>query len=288
MTAIPAGLEVTGALEVVASRPWPGSAVAVSPDGAWAAVALPGRVMVARLPGLDDEREIAVADVRSLVALDEGRLALAPRRGLLVIDDPAGMPRVGVRARGPGRLVLAAGPGGLLAAVGDRAALPRATVIARSDHGRRRDWTAAVEAASAAAWIDGGDLVVAAGEDLVLVRDGAERARAQSPLGQAITGLASIPGGVAIAGAGDRAVLHTVVPGASRPSLAVPPGAGRVLAVAGGILVACTRSLGERVSVHRLPSGEAVGMLRGVSAAAPAPAALVATGREGTVVGVAG
>lgn len=277
-------LHVDGALRVLSTRPWPGSAAAVSPDGAWAAVALPGRVMVARLPGLDDPREIAVADVRSLVAVDAGRLALAPRRGLLVIDDPAGTPRVGLRARGPGRLSLAAGHGGLLAAVGERAALPRATVVARSDSGRRRDWTAAIDGAAAAAWIDGGDLVVAAGDDLVLVRRGAEHARAHSPLGEPITGLASIPGGVAIAGPGDRAVLHSVVPGASRPSIAVPPGTGRILAVADGMLVACTRSLGERVAVHDLATGDAVAMLRGVSAAAPAPPLVVATGREGTVV----
>lgn len=284
MTSAAPGPEVGGDLRVLASRPWPGSAVATAPDGSWAAVALPGRVMVARLPGLDHEREIAVSDVRSLVAVDEGRLALAPRRGLLVIDDPAGSPRVGLRARGPGRLALAAGPGGRLAAVGDRAALPRATVIARSDAGRRRDWTAAVDGATVAAWLDGGDLVVAAGEDLVLVRGGAEQARAHSPIGEPITGLASIPGGVAIAGAGDRAVLHSVVPGASRPSITVPPGTGRVLAVAGGMLVACTRSLGERVAVHDLATGRAIGWLRGASAAAPAPPLVVATGREGTVV----
>lgn len=284
MTTVAAGVEVSGDLRVVASRPWPGSAVAVCPDGQWAAVALPGRVIVARLPALDGEREIAVSDVRSLVAVDSGRLALAPRRGLLVIDDPAGSPRVGVRARGPGRLALAAGPGGLLAAVGERAALPRATVIARSDGGRRRDWTAAVDGATAAAWLDDGDLVVAAGEDLVLVRRGAEHARAHAPIGEPITGLAAAPGGVAIAGPGDRAVLHSIVPGASRPSIAVPPGTGRVLAVAGGMLVACTRSLGERVSVHDLRTGEATASLRGVSAAAPAPPLVVATGREGTVV----
>ncbi|MEO2139947.1 MAG: hypothetical protein ABGX91_06870, partial [Thermoleophilia bacterium] len=151
-------VEASGAVQVVATRPWPGSAVAVSPDGTWAAVALPGRVMVARLPDLEGAREIAVADVRSLAAVGTDRLALAPRRGLLVITDPAGAPAVGLRARGPGRLVLAAGPGGRLAAVGPRAALPRATVIARSDAARRRDWTAAVAGASSAAWLDGDDL----------------------------------------------------------------------------------------------------------------------------------
>ena len=88
---------------MVASRAWPGSAITVSPDGEWVAIALPGRVVVARLPDLSDEREILVADVRSLVAVDPTRLALAPHRGVLVIDDPAGSPHVGVRARGAGR-----------------------------------------------------------------------------------------------------------------------------------------------------------------------------------------
>lgn len=284
MTTTAPGVEATGALRVVASRPWPGSALAVSPDATWVAVALPGRVMVARLPDLDAPREIAVSDVRSLAALDPGRLALAPRRGLMVIDDPLGAARVGLRARAPGRLTLAAGPGGLLAAVGDRAALPRATVIARSDSARRRDWTATVEGAAGAAWIDGGDLVVAAGDDLVLVRRGEEQARAHSPLGEPITALAAIPGGVAIAGPGDRLMLHSIVPRAARPSITVPPGTGRVIACANGVLVAGTRSLGERVSVHDLSTGDALGGLRGVSAGAPAPPYVVATGREGTVV----
>jgi hypothetical protein len=128
-----------GGLTVLATRPWPGSALAASTDGAWVAVALPGRVVVAGLPGLDDVHEIDVSDVRSLMAVDSTRLALAPRRGLLVIDDPMGIPRVGLRARGPGRLVLAADGEGRLAAVGERAALPRATVVARSDAARRRD-----------------------------------------------------------------------------------------------------------------------------------------------------
>ena len=283
-----AAVEASGAVQVVATRPWPGSAVAVSPDGAWAAVALPGRVMVARLPDLEGAREIAVADVRSLAAVGTDRLALAPRRGLLVITDPAGAPAVGLRARGPGRLVLAAGPGGRLAAVGPRAALPRATVIARSDAARRRDWTAAVAGASSAAWLDGDDLVIGAGEDLVLVRRGEEHARARSPIGEPIMALAAIPGGVAIAGAGGRAVLHSVIPGRARPSVGIPPGAGRGLAASGGILVSSTRSLGERVTAHGLRDGREVGGLRGVSAGAPAPPYLVATGREGTVVAVMG
>lgn len=284
MTTSAPGVEATGALRVVASRTWPGSALAVSPDGAWVAVALPGRVMVARLPDLDGAREIAVSDVRSLAALDARRLALAPRRGLMVIDDPLATARVGLRARGPGRLVLAAGPDGRLAAVGDRVALPRATVIARSDRARRRDWTAAVEDAVAAAWIDGGDLVVAAGDDLVLLRRGEEQVRARGPLGGPITALAAIGGGVAIAGPGDRVVLHSIVPRAARPSIAVPPGMGRVLTASQGMLVAGTRSLGERVSAHDVSTGESIGGLRGVSVGAPAPPYVVATGREGTVV----
>ena len=273
-----------GALGVVAATGWPGSALAVSPDGAWAAVALPGRVVVARLPHLDDVREIAVSDVRSMAVVGDDRLALAPRRGLLVIDDPAGAARVGLRSRAPGRLALAAGPGGRLAAVGDRAALPRATVVARSDMARRRDWTASVEGALAAAWLDDGDLAVAAGADLVLVRSGEEHARAPSPLGERITAVASIPGGVAVAGQGDRVVLHAVLPGAGRPSLDVHPGTGRALAAAHGMLVVSSRSLGERVTVHDLSTGDRTASLRGVALGVPGPGCVVATGREGTVV----
>ena len=282
--AAPPDLVEHGALRVVAARGWPGSALAVSPDGTWAAVALPGRVVVARLPGLDELREIAVSDVRSMAAVGPGRLALAPRRGLLVIDDPLGAARVGMRARAPGRLALAAGPGGRLAAVGDRAALPRATVVARSDLARRRDWTATVEGATTAAWLDEGDLAVAAGTDLVLVRGGEEHARAQSPLGERITALASIPGGVAVAGQGDRLVLHGVLPGSTRPSLEVHPGTGRALAAADGVLVVASRSLGERVTVHDLVTGERTASLRGVALGASAPGCVIATGREGTVV----
>lgn len=272
-------------MRVVAARPWPGSAVAVSPDAAWAAIALPGRVVVARLPDLDDVREIAVADVRSMAAIDEGRLALAPRRGLLVIDDPLGAAAVGLRARGPGRLALAAGSGGRLAAVGDRAALPRATVVARSDAARRRDWTAVIEGASAAAWLGrGDDLAVAADRDLVLVRRGEEAARVEGPLGEPIVALAAVPGGLVLAGAGDRAVVHPTVPGAPRGVIEVPPGTGRAVSAAGGVLAVCTRSLGERVSVHDLATGAAVAVLRGVSVGVPAPPYVVATGREGTVV----
>ncbi|MBU6364433.1 MAG: hypothetical protein KGQ95_09470 [Acidobacteria bacterium] len=278
------GLVEHGALRVVAARGWPGSALAVSPDGAWAAVALPGRVVVARLPGLDDLREIAVSDVRSMGALGPDRLALAPRRGLLVIDDPLGAARVGMRSRAPGRLALAVGPDGRLAAVGDRAALPRATVVARSDLARRRDWTAAVEGATAAAWLDGGDLAVATEADLVLVRGGEEHARAPAPLGERITALASIPGGVAVAGQGDRVVLHGVLPGSARPSLEVHPGTGRALAASQGVLVVASRSLGERVTVHDLVTGERTASLRGVALGASAPGCVVATGREGTVV----
>lgn len=284
MTTATPGAGNAGALRMVAAKPWPGTALAVSPDLAWVAVSLPGRVIVARLPDLDDMREIAVSDVRSMAAVDSRRLALAPRRGLLVIEDPLGTAKVGLRSRGPGRLVLAAGPDGRLAAVGDRAALPRATVIARSDAARRRDWTACIEGARAAAWLDDGDLVVAAASDLVLVRRGEEAARAADPLGEPIVALASVPGGVVIAGAGDRAVVHSIVPGASRPAIAVPPGTGRTLSVAGGLLTASTRSLGERVSVHDLATGRAIATLRGVSAGVPAPPYVVATGREGTVV----
>jgi hypothetical protein len=273
-----------GGLTVLATRPWPGSALAASRDGEWVAVALPGRVVVARLPYLDDVREIDVSDVRSLVAVDPGRLALAPRRGLLVIDDPAGTPRVGVRARGPGRLVLATDGEGRVAAVGDRAALPRATVVARSDAARRRDWTAAIHGARCAAWLEGGDLVVAAGEDLVLVRGGREEARACAPLGEVITALASVPGGVAVAGPGPRVLLHSVIPGATRPHVEIPPGTGRSLSVTGDILVASTRSLGERVTMYRLSTGEQVHEMRGVAVGAAAPPYVVATGREGTVV----
>jgi hypothetical protein len=116
------GLEVTGAVRVVAHRPWPGSALAVAPGGEWVAVALPGRVVTARLPDLSDEHEIHVADVRSIAAISDDRLALAPHRGVLVIEDPVGAPRVAVRARGAGRVQVVAGPGGLFAAVGERAA----------------------------------------------------------------------------------------------------------------------------------------------------------------------
>ncbi len=273
-----------GELTVLTTRPWPGCALAASSDGEWVAVALPGRVVVARLPSLDDVREIDVSDVRSLVAVDPGRLAVAPRRGLLVIDDPMGIPRVGLRARGPGRLALAADGEGRVAAVGERAALPRATVVARSDAARRRDWTAAIDGARAAAWLEGGDLVVAAGEDLVLVRDGREEARARAPLGEDITALASIPGGVAVAGAGPHVVLHSTIPGAARSHVEIPPGTGRSLSVAGDMLVAATRSLGERVAVHRLSTGEQVHDMRGVAVGAAAPPYVVATGREGTVV----
>lgn len=272
-------------MRVLAARPWPGAAVAVSPDAAWAAIALPGRVVVARLPDLDDVREIAVADVRSMAAIDATRLALAPRRGLLVIEDPLGTAAVGLRARGPGRLVLAAGPDGRLAAVGDRAALPRATVVARSDAARRRDWTASIGNATAAAWIGHDDeLVVAAGHDLVLVRRGEEAARVEGPLGEPIAAVAAVPGGVVLAGSGDRAVIHPTVPGAPGGVIEVAPGTGRVLAARDGVLAVSTRSLGERVSVHDLGTGAAVAVLRGVSVGVPAPPYLVATGREGTVV----
>ncbi len=273
-----------GALRVLAARPWPGSAIAVSPDGAWVAVALPARVVVARLPDLDGVREIAVPDVRSLAAVDPGRLALAPRRGLLVIADPRGGARVGIRARTPGRLALAAGPDGRLAAVGARAALPRATVVAWSDGARRREWTAALASASVAAWLAADDLAVAVGDDLLLVRRGEEIARATSPLGEPITALASVPGGVVLAGAGDRAVVHTMIPGVSRRAITIPPGTARSLAAAPGILTAATRSGGERVSIHDLPTGAVIARLRGVAAAVPVPPYVVATGREGTVV----
>lgn len=276
------------AFAVVATRPWPAAAVAMSPDATWVAVALPGRVLVARLPHLDAVREVAVSDVRSLAAVDATRLAMAPRRGLLMIDDPAGSPHVGLRARGPGRLALAAGPDGRLAAVGDRAALPRATVVARSDAARRRDWTAMVPGAVAAAWLDQGDLAVATGGDLVLVRGGREEARVRAPVDGAITALAAIPGGVAAAGAGARVLLHSVRPGTGSTSLEVPPGTGRTLAAAGGMLVSGTRSLGERVVVHDLATGEVVHERRGASVAAVASGAqgsvVVAAGREGTVV----
>lgn len=284
MTVAAPDLVEQGALRVAAAQGWPGSALAVSPDGAWAAVALPGRVVVARLPGLDGVREIAVSDVRSMAAVGPDRLALAPRRGLLVIDDPLGAARVGLRSRAPGRLVLSAGDDGRLAAVGDRAALPRATVVARSDLARRRDWTATVEGAMAAAWLDDGDLAVATGADLVLVRGGEEHARAPRPLGERITAVASIPGGVAIAGQGDRVVLHAVLPGAARPAIEVHPGTGRALAAGTGVLVVASRSLGERVTVHDLATGERTASLRGVALGAPAPGCVVATGREGTVV----
>ena len=65
-------VKVQGDLEVVAHRSWPGTAITVAPGGGWVAIALPGRVVVARLPDLDDAREVHVADVRSLVALGLG------------------------------------------------------------------------------------------------------------------------------------------------------------------------------------------------------------------------
>ncbi len=284
MAHTPGGLEVEGMFSVVASRAWPGSAVAVSPDGEWVAVALPGRVVVARLPDLSDEREILVADVRSLVAVDPTRLALAPHRGVLVIDDPAGSPHVGVRARGAGRVHLACSGDGALVAVGDRAALPRSTVVTRVDGGRTRGWTAGIVGATAAAWIDHGDLAVAAGLDLVLVRDGEEEARAEGPLGEPITAVVTVPGGVAIAGAGPRVVLHSTVPRAKRPAIEVPPGVGRSLQVGDGLMVTGTRSLGERVVVHDLTSGDQVAAIRGVATAAAVGGVVVGTGREGTVV----
>lgn len=284
MTVATPGLVEQGALRVAAVQGWPGSALAVSPDGAWAAVALPGRVLVARLPDLDGVREIAVSDVRSMAAVGPDRLALAPRRGLLVIDDPLGTARVGLRSRAPGRLMLSAGADGRLAAVGERAALPRATVVARSDLARRRDWTATIEGAMAAAWLADGDLAVATGADLVLVRGGEEHARAPRPLGEPITAVASIPGGVALAGHGERVVLHPVLPGAARPAIEVHPGTGRALAAGSGMLVVASRSLGERVTVHDLATGGRTASLRGVALGAPAPGCVVATGREGTVV----
>lgn len=284
MTAAGTALEVDGDLEVVAHRPWPGSAITVAPGGEWVAVALPGRVVVARLPHLDDVREIHVADVRSLAAIADDRLALAPHRGLLVIEDPLGTPHVGVRARGAGRVVVSAGPGGLLAAVGERAALPRATVVARTDLGRRRGWTASIAAATAATWLDDGDLVVAAGADLVLVRGGVVQATAPSPLGEPIAAVAAVPDGVVMAGVGPRAVVHPITPGAPRCEIEVTPGGARWLHAADGLLAVGTRSLGERVVVHDLDEGGAVGTLRGVAVAVLAPPLMVATGREGTVV----
>ena len=95
---------------------------------------------------------------------------------------------------------------------------------------------------------------------------------------------AVVGNGVVIAGAGDRALLHSIVPGAPRTAIAVPPGTGRTLSAAGGLLTASTRSLGERVSVHDLATGRAIATLRGVSTGVPAPPYVVATGREGTVV----
>jgi len=277
-------LEVVGDLRVVAHQHWPGSALAVSPGGEWIAVALPGRVVTARLPDLSDAREIHVADVRSLAAVGNDRLALAPHRGLLVIEDPVGLAQVAVRSRGAGRVQLVAGPDGALAAVGERAALPRATVVTRTDLGRRRGWTATVAGATSAAWLDARDLAVAAGHDLVLVRDGVEEARAQDPLGEPITALAAVPGGVLIAGAGPEAVLHAIAPRAARPRIAVPPGGGRVLHSAGDWLAVGTRSLGERVQIHDLVGGEVICALRGVASAVVAPPLVVATGREGTAV----
>lgn len=277
-------IEVEGDLAIVARQPWPGTAMAMAPGGGWVAVALPGRVVVARLPGLDPVREIDVADVRSLAALSDDRLALAPRRGALVIADPLGDPHVAVRVRGAGRVALSAGPGGALVAVGEYAALPRATVVARTDLGRRRAWTAVVDGASAAAWLDARDAVVAAGADLVLVRDGVIDARAADALGEPITAVAAVPHGVVLAGAGDRAVVHTMAPGVDRPVLEVPPGGARWLHAADGLLAVGTRSLGERVVVHDLEEGGVVAALRGVAAAVLAPPLMVATGREGTVV----
>lgn len=275
---------VEGDLRVVAHRPWPGGAITVSPDGTWAAIALPGRVVVARLPGLDAEREIHVADVRSLVALDANTLALAPHRGVLVIRDPAGTPRVGVRARGVGRVALAAGPDGILAAVGARAALPRATIVTRTDGGTRQGWTAVVTGAVVATWVGKDDLVVAAGEDLVLVRGGEEDARVEAPLGGPIGALASIPGGVVIAGPGPRAMFHALAPGMPHAYIDVLPGTSRSLATAGGLLAVGTRSLGERVVVRDLQADREIAIARGMAAVALAPPLVVVTGREGTLV----
>lgn len=275
---------VAGDLRVVAHRPWPGGAITTSPDGTWVAVALPGRVVVARLPGLDAEREIHVADVRSLAALDEHTLALAPHRGLLVIHDPTGAPWVGVRARGAGRVALVAGPGGILAAVGERAALPRATIVTRADRGKRRGWTAAITGVVAATWVGRDDLVVATGGDLVLVRGGREEARAVAPLPGPITALASIAGGVVIAGPGSRAVVHAFTPGMPPAHIDVPPGTSRTLATAGTLLAVGTRSLGERVVVRDLRSDRQIATARGVAAVALAPPLVVVTGREGTLV----
>lgn len=282
--AVAPGLEMSGSLRVVAHRSWPGSALAVSPGGDWLAVALPGRVVTARLPDLTDAREIHVADVRSVAAVGPDRLALAPHRGVLIIEDPVGTPEVAVRARGAGRVGLVAGPDGLLAAVGERAALPRATVVTRADLGRRRGWTASIPGATAAAWLSARDLAVAAGDDLVLVRDGAEEARARNPLGEPITALVTVPEGVVIAGAGSHAVLHAIGPRAARPRIEVPPGGGRTLHAADGWLAAGTRSLGERVQVRDMASDEVICALRGVATAVVAPPLVVATGREGTVV----
>jgi len=138
--------------------------------------------------------------------------------------------------------------------------------------------------ATAAAWIDHGDLAVAAGLDLVLVRDGEEEARAEGPLGEPITAVVTVPGGVAIAGAGPRVVLHSTVPRAKRPAIEVPPGVGRSLQVGDGLMVTGTRSLGERVVVHDLTSGDQVAAIRGVATAAAVGGVVVGTGREGTVV----
>ena len=276
--------EVSGDLHTVAHRPWPGSALAVSPDGQWVAVALPGRVVTARLPDLDDAHEIHVADVRSMAVIGDDRLALAPHRGVLIIEDPVGSPHVAVRARGSGRVQLVAGPGGLLAAVGERAALPRATVVTRSDRGRRRGWTAGIAGATTAAWLGDRDLAVAAGDDLVLVREGVEEARARSPLGERITGLASVPDGVVVVGAGPHAVLHATAPRAERPRIEVPPGGARTVHAADGWLAVGTRSLGERVQVHDLAADRVICAVRGAAGAVVAPPFVVATGREGTVV----
>jgi hypothetical protein len=142
----------------------------------------------------------------------------------------------------------------------------------------------AQKSATAAAWLDHGDLAVAAGLDLVLVRGGEEEARAENPLGEPITAVATVPGGVAIAGAGPRVVLHFTVARAERPTIDVPPGGGRSLQVGDGLLVTGTRSLGERVVVHDLTSGDQLATIRGVATAAAAGGVVVGTGREGTVV----
>ena len=79
-------------------------------------------------------------------------------------------------------------------------------------------------------------------------------------------------------------MLHTTIPGVPRPALEIAPGTGRALSADGGMLVASTRSLGERVTVHDIATGERVASLRGVALGVAAPPHVVATGREGTVV----